>query len=309
MAKGFTSLSEMRKNTGAFDGLMKEVEKLAQTGFEKDTRYWQPTVDKAGNGFAIIRFLPAPQGEDMPWVKLWTHGFKASSGSGKWYIENSLTTPRSKPDNLGMADPVSDLNSELWNSGIESNKAIAREQKRKLNFISNVLVVEDPGNPANEGKVFLFKYGKKLMDKIKEAMNPEFKDEQKINPFDVDVGANLKLKIRKVDGFRDYSKSEFEKPTPLAKTDEKIEEIWSKAYSLTEVIDPKNFKTYEELKKRLDSVLQGSGRKSITASDMKTESAPEAKSAPAPEAKSVAGPDAEEADEDSLDYFQKLANG
>ena len=146
----FTSLSEMRKNTGAFDGLMKEVEKLAQTGFEKDARYWQPTVDKAGNGYAVIRFLPSPKGEEMPWVRLWTHGFKAASGSGKWYIENSRTTLP------GEADPVGDLNSELWNSGIESNKAIAREQKRKLNYISNVLVVEDPGNPENEGKVFLF---------------------------------------------------------------------------------------------------------------------------------------------------------
>lgn len=301
---GFKSLSEMRKNTGAFDGLMKEVEKLAHTGYEKDARYWQPTVDKAGNGYAVIRFLPAPQGEDVPWVQLWTHGFKATSGSGKWYIENSLTT-------LGLPDPVSDLNSELWNTGLDSNKAIARAQKRKLNYISNVLVVEDPGNPENEGKVFLFKYGKKLFDKVKEAMTPEFKDEKSINPFDVDAGANLKLKIRNVDGFRNYDKSEFESPAPLAGTDAKIETIWLKAYSLAEVVDRKNFKSYEDLKKRLDSVLQGSGRPTGTAKEQKSEADPEPKSEEAKESKSAPEPEPKKVDveeDEGIDYFQKLAD-
>jgi hypothetical protein len=175
----FNSLSDLRNNRGNFDSLMKEVEKIAnpqgQENSRDDERFWQPTVDKAGNGYAVIRFLPAPKGEEMPWVRVWSHGFKGPTG--KWYIENSLTT-------IGKPDPVSELNNELWNSGTEANKNVARDQKRRLSYIVNVLVVQDPSNPANEGKVKLFKFGKKIFDKIKDAMQPEFPGEEPVNPFD-----------------------------------------------------------------------------------------------------------------------------
>jgi len=245
----FTSLSDLRKSRGNFDSLMKEVEKLDAPQGKDDLNVWKPTVDQAGNGYAIIRFLPAPQGEDMPWVQIWNHGFQGPTG--KWYIENSLTT-------LKQADPVSELNSELWNSGLESNKEVARKQKRRLSYYSNVLVVEDSGNPANNGKVFLFKFGKKIFDKIKDVMQPEFADETPMNPFDFWDGANFKLKIRKVEGYQNYDKSEFASPSPIASDDDAIEVIWKKQHSLAAIVAPSNFKSYDELKKKLDFVLGNS---------------------------------------------------
>lgn len=241
------SLSELRKSRGKFDNLMNEVEKLSNNGSNNDNEgFWQPTVDKANNGSAVIRFLPAPKGEELPWVRVWSHGFKGPTG--KWYIQNSLTT-------IGKPDPVGELNSKLWNTGLESDKEIARTQKRKLAYIANILVVSDPGNPSNEGKVFLFKFGTKIFDKIKDAMNPEFDDEVAVNPFDFWEGANFKLKIRNVEGYRNYDKSEFAKPTEIADDDDEIEKIWSQAKSLQAWVAPEKFKSYEELQKILDGVL------------------------------------------------------
>lgn len=241
------SLSELRKSRGKFDNLMNEVEKLSNNGSNNDNEgFWQPTVDKANNGSAVIRFLPAPKGEELPWVRVWSHGFKGPTG--KWYIQNSLTT-------IGKPDPVGELNSKLWNTGLESDKEIARTQKRKLAYIANILVVSDPGNPSNEGKVFLFKFGTKIFDKIKDAMNPEFDDEVAVNPFDFWEGANFKLKIRNVEGYRNYDKSEFAKPTEIADDDDDIEKIWSQAKSLQAWVAPEKFKSYEELQKILDGVL------------------------------------------------------
>ena len=225
--------------------LVSQVEKMNKGSNGVDDRLWKPEVDKAGNGYAVIRFLPAPDGEDLPWAKLYTHAFQASGG---WYIENSLTT-------LGQKDPVSEHNSQLWNSGVDSDKEVARKQKRKLSYYSNVYVVKDPSNPANEGKVFLFRFGKKIFDKLTAAMQPEFEDETPINPFDFWAGANFKIKIKKVAGYWNYDSSEFAAPAPLLDDDDAMEAIWKKEYSLAELVAPDQFKTYEDLKKRLNYVL------------------------------------------------------
>jgi hypothetical protein len=302
----YTSLSDLRKSRGNFDNLMKEVEKIANPTNERrdDDRLWSPTVDKAGNGYAVIRFLPPTKGEELPWVRVWNHGFQGPSG--RWYIENSLTT-------LNLSDPVSELNSELWNSGIESNKEIARKQKRRLNYIANILVIKDSANPQNEGKVFLYKFGKKIFDKIKDVMQPQFEDEEPVNPFDFWKGANFKLKIRNLEGYRNYDKSEFEPVSAIADSDDDIEAIWNQQHLLQPFIDPKNFKSYDELKKKLDMVLKGSPVASLTAdkiSESRMEEEPEAeapkmRSAPAPTFKSSAA-DEDDAD-DTLSYFAKLA--
>jgi|TARA_B110000977_G_scaffold58277_1_gene79255 hypothetical protein len=231
---------------------MKEVEKMntnTNQSNKDDGNIWKPTVDTAGNGYAVIRFLPAPQGEDLPWVRMWNHGFQGPTG--KWYIENSLTT-------LQQQDPVSELNSELWNSGSDASKEIARKQKRRLAYYANIMIVQDPSAPENEGKVFMYKFGKKIFDKIMEAMKPEFQDETPLNPFDFWDGVNFKLKIRQVEGYRNYDKSEFEQtPVAVAEGDEAIEAIWKQQHSLAEMVDPKNFKSYDELKTKLTMVLGG----------------------------------------------------
>ena len=246
------SLSDLKKSNSNFDFLQKELEKIAnpekeKTSYQEDTRYWRAAVDKAGNGYAVVRFLPAIEGEELPWVRVFSHGFQGPSG--RWYIENSLTT-------LGKSDPVSDANNELWNSGSEANKELARKRKRRLNYIPNILVVKDPANPENEGKTFLFKYGKKIFDKINDVMFPAFADEQAINPFDFWKGANFKLKIRKVEGFTNYDKSEFEGITELFEgDDDKIEAVWKAEHALQQFVDPSNFKPYEELKKKFDEII------------------------------------------------------
>lgn len=297
MAMDFSAL---KKNRGNFDSLMKEVEKIATPQTEssqKDDRFWQPEVDKAGNGYAVIRLLPPPKGEDLPWVRIWNHAFQGPTG--KWYIENSLTT-------LGKPDPVSELNTELWNSGTEDNKNIARKQKRKLTYISNIYVVKDPNHPENEGKVFLFKYGKKIFDKIKDVMQPQYEDEDAINPFDFWKGANFKLKIRNVEGYRNYDKSEFDSVTPLLDDDDELESIWTKEHSLVEFVDPKNFKTYEELKSKLEAVLSATGSSLGRAEEVDLDDPPFETTKP------KAKPKREELDldedEESLSYFAKLAN-
>lgn len=245
------SFRDLKRNSSStFEKLNKELSKLNQPSYSsKDDRLWSCQTDKAGNGSAIIRFLPARPGEDTPFARVWSHGFKGPTGL--WYIEKSLTT-------IGKEDPVGALNNRLWNSGLESDKATAREQKRQLNYYSNIYVVKDPANPENEGKVFLFRYGKKIFEKLNDLMNPvEDPLDQKdpINPFDFWEGANFKLRIRRVEGYANYDKSEFETPGPLA-DDDKMEEIWKSQYSLEEFLDPKTFKTYEELQKQLSRVLE-----------------------------------------------------
>ena len=242
------SFADMKKKRGdKLQSLLKETAKIntPARGQGDDDRFWRPELDKSGNGMAVVRFLPAPEKEDLPWARSWNHGFQ---GPGGWYIENSLTT-------LGQKDPVSEYNSQLWNSGIEANKEIARKQKRRLTYVSNVYVLKDPANPQNENQVRLYKYGKKIWDKLNDKMNPQFEDETPVNPFDLWEGANFKLKIRKIDGFSNYDKSEFETATPLDEDEAKMEEVWKTEHSLSEFIDPKNFKPYTELKEKLDRVL------------------------------------------------------
>ena len=225
--------------------LIKEVEK-SNSSNQGDDRLWKPEVDKAGNGYAVVRFLPAPDGEDLPWVKMYSHAFQ---GPGGWYIENSLTT-------LNGKDPVSEYNTQLWNSGVDSDKEIARKQKRKLSYYANIYVVKDPSNPSNEGGVFLYKFGKKIFDKIMGAMQPEFEDETPLNPFDFWQGADFKIKIKKVAGYWNYDSSEFAKVNPLLEDDDALEALWKKEHSLAELVSTDQFKSYDELKKRLDSVLK-----------------------------------------------------
>ena len=297
-----------------FDRLNKEIDKLQATGGSSDERFWKPEMDKSGNGYAVIRFLPAPDGEDLPWAKVWSHGFQGTDG---WYIENSLTT-------LGGKDPVSELNRTLWNSGLDSDKEIARKQKRKLSYYANIYVVSDPTNPSNEGKVFLYKFGKKIFDKIQAAMQPEFQDETPINPFDFWQGANFKLKIRKVEGYWNYDKSEFATPCLLDdKTDTELEELWRSQHSLNEFMDAKNFKSYEELESRLNVVLGRGGKQKFDRETAESEgdfngadimsSRPNFASTPRPTVE-TATPVAAAAprvaptdDDDTLSYFARLA--
>ena len=241
----FESLKKQSKLGSLTEKLVKEVEKMSTGSGGADERFWKPEMDKTGVGSAIIRFLPAPEGEDLPWVKMYAHAFQ---GNGGWYIENSLTT-------IGQKDPVSEYNRELWNTGSEKDKETVRKQKRKLSYYSNIYVVKDPAHPENEGKVFLFKFGKKIFDKILNAMQPEFEDEEPINPFDFWSGANFRLKIRKVEGYWNYDKSEFDSSSPLLSDDDALEALWKKQYSLSAIIAPDQFKSYEDLEKRLKYVL------------------------------------------------------
>ena len=242
----FSDLKKQSRLGSLTSKLVAEVEKIGTKSNGADERLWKPSLDKSGNGYAVIRFLPAPEGEEVPWAKVYSHAFQ---GPGGWYIENSLTT-------TGQKDPVSEYNRDLWNSGSEADKETVRKQKRKLSYYSNIYVVKDPVNPENEGKVFLFKYGKKIFDKIMASMQPEFEDESPINPFDFWQGANFKLKIRKVDGYWNYDKSEFDSVDPLLDDDDALESIWKKEYSLEEFVKPSNFKSYEELERRLNQVLR-----------------------------------------------------
>ena len=276
------SFKEMKKNRMAnLESLSKQVSKLAEKPSYEDERIWKLERDKTGNGYAIIRFLPAAVNEDVPWVRIWTHGFK---GPGGWYIENSLTT-------IGKDDPVSKANTALWNSGIDSDKNIARERRRKLNYYSNIYVIEDSMNPDNEGKVFLFRYGKKIFEKITGVMNPEFADETPLNPFDFWEGANFKMKMRQVEGFPNYDKSEFTDVVPLSEDEKKMEDIWSQQYPLNEIIEEKNFKNYAELEARFNTVIARQGDEFVGNIEEST-SEPVAST---------------EKTDDTLDYFKKLA--
>ena len=299
MANTFAELRKSRSKD--LEKLTEQVNKLNDKSSEKksyeDTRFWKPTVDKAGNGMAVIRFLPAAEGEDMPWVQLFSHSFQGPTG--QWYIENSLTT-------LNKKDPVSEYNTMLWNSGVESDKETARKQKRKLQYIANVYIVKDPSNPDNDGKVFLFKFGKKIFDKLNDLMNPEFEDETPVNPFDLWEGANFKLKIRKVEGYQNYDKSEFDSPAALSEDDDELERIWKAQNKLSEFITEGNFKSYDELKARLNKVLN-------LEDDVVTEkpSAPVTKKAEKPaevkKAKTVEDSPPWNDEDGDLSYFEKLA--
>ena len=287
--------NSLDKLLGAVESENKPQEKKSYV----DERLWKPEVDKSGNGYAVIRFLPAVKGEDLPWAKVWNHAFQGPTG--QWYIENSLTT-------IGQKDPVSEMNTAYWNSGVESDKEIARKQKRKLQYFANIYVVSDPKHPENEGKVKLYRFGKKIFDKCMEAMQPAFEDETPLNPFDFWEGANFKLKIRKVDGYWNYDKSEFAAPSALLDDDDALEEVWGKQYSLEEFTAPTNFKSYDELKTRLDTVLAGTTTVGNVTSVMEDEPVEttvtvDTKESPAP---TVDVSDDEE--DDSIDYFQKLAD-
>jgi len=306
MASSFSELKRSRSNS--LKTLIDETNKLAagnKPQGQQEDRFWKPTVDKAGNGYAVIRFLPAAEGDELPWVQTWNHGFQ---GPGGWYIEESLTT-------IGKKDPLSEYNSMLWNTGIEANKDQVRKQKRRLNYISNIQVINDSSNPDNNGKVFLYKFGKRIWDKINDLMNPQFEDEQPINPFDFWEGANFKLKIRKVEGYRNYDKSEFDSAEPLAE-DEQLEAIWKQQVPLAEFTDPSNFKSYEELQAKLNRVLALDGgdmtNRSTTVED--AEPAPVAAKvalAPEPVAATAEADDppwsTSEDDDDGMSFFEKLA--
>jgi len=285
-----TSSSNFDKLTKALETNLKPEDQSNKNKYQDD-RFWKPELDKTGNGFAVLRFLPAVENEDLPWQRVWSHAFQDKGG---WYIENSLTT-------MSQKDPVSEENTRLWNTGLDSDKEIARKRKRKLSYYSNIMIVSDPKHPENEGKVFLFKFGKKIFDKITEAMQPAFDDEQPINPFDFWKGANFKLKIRKVDGYWNYDKSEFESVSQAAVDDEKIKAIWKQQHPLKPFVDLSNFKTYDELKEKLNRVITGDRN----ASTVENVNLPPQTNGQA-KAEVNAQPEASDGD-DTLSYFSKLA--
>ena len=297
------SFSSLKKSN--FADLLSKAESLNKTESNRgpDERLWKPEVDKAGNGYAVIRFLPAPEGEDLPWAQVWSHAFQ---GPGGWYIENSLTT-------LGKKDPVGELNRELWNSGADSDKEIARKQKRKLSYYSNIYVVRDPKNPENEGKVFLYRYGKKIFDKIMASMQPEFQDEKPVNVFDFWEGANFALKIKQVGGFWNYDSSLFQAPTALSADDAELEHIYNSMHSLSAFTADSEFKSYDDLETRLGAAL--GAPKTVQRAQEEEEYEPVAYEAPArretggfndsditPKASSSV-----DDDDDALSYFARLA--
>ena len=314
----FQNLKKQSRSGSLTDKLIKSVEKLNDKGGNgADERIWKPSVDKTGNGYAVLRFLPEPEGCDLPWARVYTHAFQ---GPGGWLIDQCLTTKEQKC-------PVCEYNSTLWNNGTDSGKEQARKQKRKLSYYSNVYVVSDPANPENEGKVFLYKYGKKIHDKIMEAMKPEFADEEPINPFDFWQGANFKLKIRRVEGYQNYDKSEFDRPSALFDDDDKLEKIYNNLHDLNEFLDPKNFKSYEALKKRLDYTLgikgqprckilrlrkkKHSGNANVAVTTLNLLPLPTEDLSEGRGRSSFSEPEASttsEEEDDSLNYFAKLVN-
>lgn len=293
-----------RNRQSQFEKLNDELHKLnspSSAERKEDTRFWKPEVDKAGNGLAVIRFLPAPKEEDLPYVRIWDHGFQSTGG---WYIEKSLTT-------LQQKDPVSEYNTKLWATGTKEAQAQVRKQKRRLYFISNIYVVKDPAHPDNDGKVFLYQYGKKIFDKLNYLMNPEFEDDAPINPFDLWEGANFKLKIRNVEGYRNYDSSVFESAAPLFNDDDELERVWSSQHSLKAFLDPKEFKPYDVLEARLYKVLglDGSSAAPQTKAEdnLPWDNEEEGTKAAKP-LKAKAAPKREELDEDEddLEMFKKL---
>ena len=308
----FSNLKKQSSLGSLTSKLVKEVEKMNNTSSGGDDRLWKPEMDTTGNGYAVIRFLPAPDGEELPWAKMYSHAFQ---GPGGWYIENSLTT-------IGQKDPLGEYNRELWNSGNEADKETVRKQKRKLSYYSNIYVVQDKANPQNEGKVFLYKFGKKIFDKIMESMQPEFEDEEAINPFDFWQGANFKLKLKKVAGYWNYDSSEFDRVAPLLDDDDALEAIWKKQYSLTAITAEDQFKTYEQLQTRLKMVLgqkssrprydeeledESEGRGSFSPNFNQAAQTGEIPSDIKEQLNNLTPTKRDEDEDDALSYFQKLA--
>jgi hypothetical protein len=304
-----TNFASLKKSSADIGRLSKEIEKInAPQGSdrEEDNRYWKLERDKAGNGMAVIRFLPAPavDGDDsLPWVRYFDHGFKGPSG--KWYIENSLTS-------IGQKDPVSEFNAQLWNASSDENswqRKQAREQKRRLHYVTNIYVVKDPANSSNEGKVFLYKFGKKIFDKLTAAMNPEYEGDKPLNPFDFWNGANFKLRSRMVAGYVNYDTSSFDNPGALLDDDAELEKIWKSEHSLKEVLDPKNYKSYGELKRRLEDVLGSQLGSADPVKDQITDSVTQKPNfEAAKQRKSVEDtPPWTDSDDGDLDYFKSLA--
>ena len=294
------SFQDLKKSRSGFDTLQKSLETSGGNNTQKsfaDDRFWKIEMDKSGNGYAEVRFLPAPTGEDMPWVQYWDHGFQ---GPGGWFIEKSLTT-------LNKQDPVSEHNTELWNSGIEANKDIARKQKRRLHYVSNIYVVSAPAHPENEGKVFLYRFGKKIFEMLKDKMQPQFEDETPVNPFDLWEGANFKIKLRKVGGFWNYDKSEFSAASPLFDNDDQLEATWNSQHSLQGVIAPDQFKSYDELKEKLERVL-GLAVPTATAASRSEDFTDTAQPSPIPSVSETAIPSTDADEDDNMSYFEKLAN-
>ena len=294
----FADLKKQSKMGSLTEKLIKQVEKLNDTGSKDDERFWKPSMGKGDTGSAIIRFLPAPEGCDLPWVQVWSHAFQSN---GKWIIDNCLTT-------LGKQCPVCEANRELWNTGNKDNQNIVRDRKRKLSYYSNIYVVKDPANPENEGKVFLYKFGKKIFDKITAAMKPEFDDEQPINPFDFWSGANFKLKLVKKDGYWNYDKSEFAEPSVLLDDDDELEAIYKSLNNLNDFIDPEQFKSYEDLKKRLGYVLGLKGTpKQQDPETIDEEEEISYNDSSSKTSSSVSSSSDDEDEEDPMSYFSKLA--
>lgn len=300
----FAALKRNRTDLSKLVEQAKETSGTTNTRQSQDERFWQPTRDKAGNGYAVIRFLPGDAEAATPWIRYWDHAFKGPTG--QWYIEKSLTS-------IGQQDPLSELNSKMWNSGVESDKGIVRQRKRNLRYVANILVVSDPSNPANEGQVKLYRFGKKIFDKIMDSMQPQFPDETPVNPFDMWEGADFTLKIRKVEGYPNYDASSFKSPAAMPGSDEELEAVYEKQFDLNEWTDPKNYKTYEELKTRLALVLGESAPRTAkqAASLELDDEIPDFPSTPASAPASVAAPVAATAeaasDDDTMSYFAKLA--
>ena len=244
-----SSFSDYLKNRqSAMDNmvqsLQKDINKESRGG--DDDRIWKPKMGSDNTGYAVVRFLPGSDVSKTPWVRVYDHGFQGPTG--KWYIENSLTT-------IGQKDPVSEYNSRLWNNGTEAGKEQARKQKRRTSYYANVLVIKDPANPQNEGKVKLYKFGQKIFDKVMSAMQPEFADEDPVNPFDLIEGANFRIKIKMVAGYWNYDASDFERQSPLSEDEEKLEKVFNAQHDVHELIAPEQFKSYEELQTKLNEVL------------------------------------------------------
>tara|TARA_Y100001938_G_C8083418_1_gene430490 strand:- start:45 stop:947 length:903 start_codon:yes stop_codon:yes gene_type:complete len=296
------SFENLKRNRDQISKLVQAAEAVGgstETKSYVDERLWKPTVDKAGNGYAVLRFLPATEGAELPWVRYWDHGFKGPTGL--WYIENSLTS-------IGQTDPVGELNSKLWNSGIDADKEKARTQKRRLHYVTNVLVLQDPSAPQNEGKVFLYKFGKKIFDKLMDSMQPEFADESPVNPFDMWEGADFKLKIRNVEGYRNYDKSEFSSPSSLYDGDDsRLESVYNQLHNLSEFVDPSNYKTYDELKSKLMRVLGEEANAGVFTVKQEAQ-INEPVSTPEPQKLEPVTADQMDDEDDTMSYFAKLAN-
>jgi hypothetical protein len=285
----------LKNRSSVFDTMTASIKK--EVNGEKtygDDRIWKPKMGQDGTGYAVVRFLPGTDSNKTPWVKIFDHAFQGPSG--KWYIENSLTT-------IGQKDPISEYNSKLWNSGIESNKDVARKQKRRTSYYANVLVIKDPSDPASEGKVKIFKFGQKIFEKIMTALQPEFADDAALNPFDLFEGANFRIKLKTVAGYWNYDASDFERPSPLSEDESKLESIFNAQHDIHDLVSPDKFKTYDELTEKMNSVLND-GSTSYDAPVQKA--APQAVAKPAPAAVTAATSSSE--DDDLESYFKSLAN-